>query len=87
LTGITYEVSLQNQQVKVTGDVPYETVLEKIKRTGKEVGASSSHLFEAGIDLFLSSFFVTGCFKRGGGGIKISSGRKVADIWCIPLES
>ncbi|KIJ16727.1 hypothetical protein PAXINDRAFT_168228 [Paxillus involutus ATCC 200175] len=38
--GITYEVSLQNQQVKVTGDVPYETVLEKIKRTGKEVVSS-----------------------------------------------
>ncbi|KAF8843638.1 copper chaperone, partial [Paxillus ammoniavirescens] len=38
--GITYEVSLQNQQVKVTGDVPYETVLEKIKKTGKEVVSS-----------------------------------------------
>ncbi|KIK95237.1 hypothetical protein PAXRUDRAFT_398535 [Paxillus rubicundulus Ve08.2h10] len=45
--GITYEVKLKEQQVNVKGDVPYDTILEKIKKTGKEVGASSSHLFEA----------------------------------------
>ncbi|KAF9218401.1 copper chaperone [Gyrodon lividus] len=36
--GITYEVSLENQEVKViTESVSYDTVLEKIKKTGKEV--------------------------------------------------
>ena len=31
-------MSLEKQKVVVEGDVPYETVLEKIKKTGKEVG-------------------------------------------------
>ena len=35
--GITYDVSLEKQTVVVKGDVPYEDVLEKIKKTGKEV--------------------------------------------------
>ncbi|KAF8549882.1 hypothetical protein OG21DRAFT_1379851, partial [Imleria badia] len=35
--GIKYEVSLDKQTVVVNGDVPYEDVLEKIKKTGKEV--------------------------------------------------
>ncbi|KAF8447433.1 amino acid/polyamine transporter I [Boletus edulis BED1] len=37
LLGITYDVSLEKQEVKVTGDVPYDEVLDKIKKTGKEV--------------------------------------------------
>ncbi|KAF9242137.1 copper chaperone [Melanogaster broomeanus] len=36
--GITYDVNLEKQEVIVKGDVPYETVYEKIKKTGKEVG-------------------------------------------------
>ncbi|KAF9218423.1 hypothetical protein BS17DRAFT_720923 [Gyrodon lividus] len=44
--GITYEVSLENQEVKViTESVSYDTVLEKIKKTGKEVGAILSGCF------------------------------------------
>ncbi|KAG6370099.1 copper chaperone taha [Boletus reticuloceps] len=37
--GITYDVSLEKQEVKVkvTGDVSYDEVLGKIKKTGKEV--------------------------------------------------
>ncbi|MCJ1346397.1 Cytosolic copper metallochaperone [Peltigera leucophlebia] len=38
--GITYNVSLEKQTVEVsTDEVPYETVLEKIKKTGKPVTA------------------------------------------------
>uniref|UniRef100_V5GT26 Putative ATX1-antioxidant protein and metal homeostasis factor n=2 Tax=Kalmanozyma brasiliensis (strain GHG001) TaxID=1365824 RepID=V5GT26_KALBG len=33
----SYDVSLENQTVVVKGSAPYETVLEKIKKTGKEV--------------------------------------------------
>lgn len=37
-TGIsTYEVNLEKQEVIVKGSVDYDTVLEKIKKTGKEV--------------------------------------------------
>ena len=31
-------MSLEKQEVRVTGDVPYDDVLAKIKKTGKEVG-------------------------------------------------
>lgn len=31
-------MNLEKQQVVVKGDVAYETVLDKIKKTGKEVG-------------------------------------------------
>lgn len=38
--GIKYDVSLEKQTVEVTTeDVSYETVLEKIKKTGKSVTA------------------------------------------------
>ena len=41
--GITYlNVSLEEQKVVVEGDVPYETVLEKIKKTNKEVGVAAA---------------------------------------------
>ena len=37
-TGVTsYSVSLEKQSVDVEGSVPFDTVLEKIKNTGKEV--------------------------------------------------
>ncbi|SNX86270.1 probable ATX1 - antioxidant protein and metal homeostasis factor [Melanopsichium pennsylvanicum] len=36
----SFEVSLENQTVIVKGSAPYETVLEKIKKTGKEVKAA-----------------------------------------------
>ncbi|KAI9574242.1 copper chaperone taha [Boletus coccyginus] len=35
--GITYTVSLEEQQVVVKGGVPYDEVLGKIQKTGKEV--------------------------------------------------
>jgi len=35
--GITYDVNLEKQTVVVKGDVPYDVVHEKIKKTGKEV--------------------------------------------------
>lgn len=34
----SYDVSLETQQVIVKGSAPYDLVLEKIKKTGKEVG-------------------------------------------------
>lgn len=38
LDGVTsYSVSLEKQSVDVEGSVPFDTVLEKIKNTGKEV--------------------------------------------------
>ncbi|WFD40013.1 Cytosolic copper metallochaperone [Malassezia japonica] len=38
LEGVTsYDVSLEQQTVDVHATVPYDTVLEKIKKTGKEV--------------------------------------------------
>ncbi|CEL51568.1 Metal homeostasis factor ATX1 OS=Saccharomyces cerevisiae (strain ATCC 204508 / S288c) GN=ATX1 PE=1 SV=1 [Rhizoctonia solani AG-1 IB] len=33
----SYEVSLDKQEVIVTGKLPYDDVLAKIKKTGKEV--------------------------------------------------
>jgi len=40
-TGVdSYDVSLENQSVVVKGSAPFETVLEKIKKTGKEVKSS-----------------------------------------------
>lgn len=37
-TGVTeFDVSLKEQKVLVTGTLPYEDVLEKIKKTGKKV--------------------------------------------------
>ena len=38
-TGISsYEVSLEKQEVLVKGTIGYDELLEKIKKTGKEVG-------------------------------------------------
>jgi hypothetical protein len=38
-----YEVQLEEQKVKVKGSMPYEEVLGKIKKTGKEVSTSCDH--------------------------------------------
>jgi copper chaperone len=35
----SYEVSLENQSAKVVTALPYETVLEKIAKTGKKVNS------------------------------------------------
>lgn len=35
----TYDVSLEKQEVVVKGTIPYDTLLERIKKTGKEVGS------------------------------------------------
>ena len=46
LLGVSeYEVSLEKQEVLVTGTLPYEDVLGRIKKTGKEAShaVSSSH--------------------------------------------
>ncbi|KAF8522270.1 hypothetical protein BU17DRAFT_44976 [Hysterangium stoloniferum] len=40
--GVTsYEVNLEKQEVLVKGSIDYETLLEKIKKTGKEVGETT----------------------------------------------
>ncbi|KAF8121949.1 hypothetical protein EV363DRAFT_1361857, partial [Boletus edulis] len=39
------DVSLEKQEVKVTGDVPYDEVLDKIKKTGKEVCRVSGSIY------------------------------------------
>ncbi len=36
----SYDVSLESQSVVVRGSAPFDTVLEKIKKTGKEVKSS-----------------------------------------------
>ncbi|CAD6960443.1 unnamed protein product [Tilletia controversa] len=41
LEGVSsYDISLDTQTVVVKGTAPFETVLEKIKKTGKEVWSS-----------------------------------------------
>ncbi|KAK0551732.1 Cytosolic copper metallochaperone [Tilletia horrida] len=41
LDGVShYDISLETQTVVVKGTAPFETVLEKIKKTGKEVKSS-----------------------------------------------
>lgn len=38
LAGVSkYSVNLEKQEVLVEGTIPYDTLLEKIKKTGKEV--------------------------------------------------
>ncbi|KAG9257576.1 heavy-metal-associated domain-containing protein [Emericellopsis atlantica] len=38
----SYEVSLENQTAKVVTDLPYQTVLEKIAKTGKKVNSAKA---------------------------------------------
>ncbi|GJN75180.1 heavy-metal-associated domain-containing protein [Purpureocillium lilacinum] len=38
----SYEVSLENQSAKVVTGLPYETVLEKIAKTGKKINSAKA---------------------------------------------
>lgn len=38
----SYEVSLENQSAKVVTGLPFETVLEKIAKTGKKVNSATA---------------------------------------------
>ncbi|KAG8790568.1 Cytosolic copper metallochaperone [Ceratobasidium sp. 428] len=38
----TYDVSLEKQEVTVTGTIPYDDLLAKIKKTGKEASQPTS---------------------------------------------
>ncbi|EPT06174.1 hypothetical protein FOMPIDRAFT_1109992 [Fomitopsis schrenkii] len=40
----SYDVSLEKQEVVVKGSIPYDTLLEKIKKTGKEVRMAASSI-------------------------------------------
>jgi len=47
-TGVSsFEISLDKQEVIVKGTAPYDTVLEKIKKTGKEVRQTIYNLLKA----------------------------------------
>ncbi|KAF4608494.1 Cytosolic copper metallochaperone [Pleurotus pulmonarius] len=37
----SYDISLEKQEVLVKGSIPYDDLLEKIKKTGKEEGISA----------------------------------------------
>ncbi|KAJ7219305.1 hypothetical protein GGX14DRAFT_356675, partial [Mycena pura] len=39
-----FSVNLETQEVLVTGTIPYEDVLAKIKKTGKEVRGTFAHV-------------------------------------------
>jgi hypothetical protein len=53
IVGVTfYEVSLEKQEVIVKATVPYETVLEKISKTGKEVRKTTGVDLETPLLLF-----------------------------------
>ena len=48
ITGVSsYDISLEKQEVIVKGTVPYDDVLEKIKKTGKEVRRTVHHVLKA----------------------------------------
>ena len=50
-TGVSsFDISLEKQEVVVKATAPYETVLEKIKKTGKEVRESIHHLHSSRAD-------------------------------------
>ncbi|EQK98214.1 hypothetical protein G6O67_005792 [Ophiocordyceps sinensis] len=47
----SYEVSLENQTVKVVTTLPYETVLEKIVKTGKKVNSAKADGVEKSVEV------------------------------------
>ncbi|KAK5997298.1 Copper chaperone ATX1 [Cladobotryum mycophilum] len=50
LEGIeSYEVSLDTQTAKVVTDLPYETVLEKIAKTGKKINSATADGIEKSV--------------------------------------
>ena len=38
----SYDISLEKQEVLVTGEIPHDDLLAMIKKTGKEVSPSAS---------------------------------------------
>ncbi|KAH6896930.1 hypothetical protein B0T10DRAFT_168358 [Thelonectria olida] len=47
----SYEVSLENQTAKVVTALPYETVLEKIAKTGKKVNSATADGVEQSVQV------------------------------------
>ena len=53
----TYDVSLEKQEVLVKGTIDYDTLLEKIKKTGKEVSGTRCAAAGGWIELTVHSRF------------------------------
>ncbi|KAJ4002694.1 Cytosolic copper metallochaperone [Fusarium irregulare] len=47
----SYEVSLENQSAKVVTALPYETVLQKIVKTGKKVNSAKADGVEQSVEV------------------------------------
>lgn len=47
----SYEVSLENQYAKVVTALPYETVLQKIAKTGKKVNSAKADGVEQSVEV------------------------------------
>ncbi|KAF4975465.1 hypothetical protein FZEAL_7762 [Fusarium zealandicum] len=47
----SYEVSLENQNAKVITALPYETVLQKIAKTGKKINSAKADGVEQSIEV------------------------------------
>ncbi|KAF5017092.1 hypothetical protein F66182_11030 [Fusarium sp. NRRL 66182] len=47
----SYEVSLENQTAKVVTALPYETVLQKIAKTGKKVNSGKADGVEQSVEI------------------------------------
>ncbi|KAI1069089.1 hypothetical protein LB507_006503 [Fusarium sp. FIESC RH6] len=47
----SYEVSLENQSAKVVTALPYETVLQKIAKTGKKVNSAKADGVEQSVEV------------------------------------
>ncbi|KAH6971773.1 hypothetical protein BGZ61DRAFT_532785 [Ilyonectria robusta] len=47
----SYEVSLENQTAKVVTGLPYETVLQKIAKTGKKVNSGKADGIEKSVEV------------------------------------
>ncbi|KYK54201.1 hypothetical protein DCS_06158 [Drechmeria coniospora] len=51
----SYEVSLENQTAKVVTALPYETVLEKIAKTGKKINSATVDGVEKSVEVAAAS--------------------------------
>lgn len=47
----SYEVSLEDQKAKVITGLPYETVLEKIAKTGKKINSATADGVEKSVEI------------------------------------
>ncbi|RGP72722.1 metal homeostasis factor atx1 [Fusarium longipes] len=47
----SYEVSLENQSAKVVTALPYQTVLEKIAKTGKKINSGKADGVEQSVEV------------------------------------